>query len=566
MGLLSILAFVWRLGSPGLFDFNEGLYVQAAREMAIRHDWITGTVNGVPFYDKPPLALWCAVLSFMLFGFTEFAARFPVALAGIGMTVLTYALGRAIFGRSAARFAAAFVALNPMALGTARQMTMDIHQSFWVASAMAAFYAAERSQGRKQILFALTFCASCGLGFMAKSFPGLLPLVIVGIYVAIVTRLRFAELTRYARALRPILGMAILAVVVAPWHIAAYQRSGAFFVAEYWTHHHVGLLKATEFDHAQPLWYYIPMLLIGFFPWGFLLPFSDVTRATLRVSDDAARGRLLILLWAAVTFLAFTAMRSKLISYLLPMYPACAILAASAVARQASPRRARVMAAVWGLIGLALIAALAIVHWRLLPMARETTDPEALALITPEMTRVAYLIPATLGAALLAAAVAGWRDSRRGAAWAVGGMAAFTFIAWEVGVPAYDRAVNMPLRHIAAEAGARFDRDTPLVVHIGRPRRPSVFFYLPDYTFHRLLVPNRRDPILLETWDSEPVRAFVAGHRSVYILADHNHGMETLASIPSARVVLRSARWTLFHVLAPAGARPPHQPAGRSSR
>src|SRR5438552_1046497 len=113
---ICFLCFFWRLGSVGLFDFNEGLYVQAAREMNLRGDWTAGSVNGTLFFDKPPLALWLDVISFRLFGVNELAARLPVAISATALVFLTYAFGARWLGRRAGLLGAAMLALSPLYL------------------------------------------------------------------------------------------------------------------------------------------------------------------------------------------------------------------------------------------------------------------------------------------------------------------------------------------------------------------------------------------------------------------------------------------------------------------
>lgn len=112
--------FLLRLGAVGLFDFDEGLYVQAAREIVIRGDVVTPSVNGVRFHDKPALAVWASALSIAAFGAGEAAARLPVALASCLLVVLVWWFCRPRIGRFAALVAAASLALNPLVLGTAR--------------------------------------------------------------------------------------------------------------------------------------------------------------------------------------------------------------------------------------------------------------------------------------------------------------------------------------------------------------------------------------------------------------------------------------------------------------
>ncbi len=543
------LAFYWRLGYPSLFDFNEGLYVQAAREMLLRGDWITGTVNGIPFYDKPPLALWCAAAAFRVLGVSELAARLPVALAATCATLVTYGLARAAMGRRLGLYAAAFLALNPLFMGTTRQMTMDIHQTWWVTAAIGAFWMLERPAARMRWIWSTAFWACCGLGFMSKSFPGLLPIPVVLVYIGVTSggSLRRAW-ERFAR-LQPLAGIVVLALIVAPWHVAAYRQSGHYFIEQYWYLHHVGLLKATDFDHSQPVWYYVPMLFVGFLPWSVWLPFVRIQRADSAVSDESSRTRVLALTWALVIFLTFTAMRSKLISYLLPMYPACAILAASVFSDPMGTYRRRLAACAMAAIGLNCWIVVGLTASVLSPLARSSTDPETIALATPDMFAFACVALSGLGLGLIVAGVCVWREARCGVAPAVAGMCWFVAAACTIGLPAYERSVNEPLRRIVAEASRRMvasdTNQTRLVIHIGRPRRPSVFFYLPESLFRQKPATIKREAILLESWDAAPVRDFIRENGRSMVIGDFSHASKTLAGY-DVRVPARNGRWALF--------------------
>ena len=330
LSALCLLCFFWRLGSAGLFDFNEGLYAQAAREMVLRGDWVAGSVNGVLFFDKPPLALWLTAISYSTFGFTEFAARLPVALAATGLVFLTYWFGARHFSRKAGVLAGAVLALGPLFLGTARQMTMDIHQSLWFAVAMVSFFEGYRAESAAGKRWYYVFWIGCGLAFMAKSVPGLFPVAACLAFVVIQARFRPRDIAMRVWEAKPLAGLLILVLIIAPWHYAAYQKHGDYFYQEYWVLHHVALLKGTDFDHAQPFWYYFPALFAGMFPWSvFLIPalvFAWKQARSTTIADSESTARRFVLVWSLVVFLVFSAMTSKLVSYLLPMYSAAAVL------------------------------------------------------------------------------------------------------------------------------------------------------------------------------------------------------------------------------------------------
>lgn len=545
---LCALCYFWRLGTPGLFDFNEGLYVEAAREMVLRNDYVTGRVNGVPFYDKPPLALWQTALLFRVFGFSEWCARLPVAIAATLTTLLTFWLGSKL-GRRVGLLAAAAFSLNPIVLGTARQMTMDIHQTWWVAAALVSAWLAMQSVGRRATAWWIAFWGCCGLGFLSKSFPGLLPVPVVLVYVLLRSKRKLGNAIRGALEMRPVLGLVVLVAIIAPWHVLAYRKDGSFFVYEYWTLHHLGILHGTEFGHARPVWYYLPVLLGAFFPWSLMLPLA-LSRSNQSESADL-HG--FVVCWAATGFILFSLMKSKLVSYLLPIFPALALLMAIGIDRslqlwEATRRRSPLLLA--GITTAAVIqfAVTGFGWYYLYTHVNRLRDPEALQLTTPAMITYGYVVLALLAVGLAVSAGMAWIRPPTGVAGVITTMVLFTVLTWETGLPAYDRAVNLPLRRIAAAASALGQDGTPLIVHIGRPRRPSVFFYLPPHLFTGPLPADPRRGFLLESWDQEPVRDAIAASARAYVIADSDRGRETLDGLGMVEVVQRAGRWSLFAV------------------
>jgi 4-amino-4-deoxy-L-arabinose transferase-like glycosyltransferase len=548
------LCFFWRLGAIGLFDFNEGLYVQAAREMYLRSDLITATVNGVYFFDKPPFALWCAVFSFYLFGVSEFAARFPVALSATLLTFLVYGFGARYFGRLAGLLAAAMVALNPMMFGTARQMTMDIHQSLWFAVALVCFFAAYQSKTPRGKWLSLGLWAGCGLSFMSKSVPGLFPLYVAFVFILIQERFQIRAVWTRIRETKPLPGLLVLAVIISPWHILAYRVHGEIFYQEYWVLHHVALLHGTDFSHAQPFWYYLPALLLGLFPWSLFLPaalWQALRPKTIEDSEssppEAAVARLFILIWTLSILLLFSAMTSKLISYLLPMYAAAALLVGDWMARAIKAPKERALRFTTLTLSIAavglLIAGMVGLHWIAsapgAARAREDLPLELQALIRN------ILIVVALGFSAVAALI--WTGRRLSGVSAMAAtMSAFFGLALWQGSASIQSALHTPLHTLAQEAGMKLQTGTPLAVYIGQPRRPSVFFYMPASVF-RLIPgePNRKN-YLLETGEAPALIAFLETNRPAYILTDARRAETLLSASPSLVVIESQGKWRLL--------------------
>ncbi|MCX6361826.1 MAG: glycosyltransferase family 39 protein [Armatimonadetes bacterium] len=544
---LCVICFLWRLGVPSLFDFNEGLYVQAAREMLLRGDLVTASVNGIWFYDKPPLALWLVVACFKLFGVTEWAARLPVALAACGLTCLTWAVARRWFGRSAALVAAAALALSPIFIGTARQMTMDIHQALWVAVSVLMFWQCERSSGRRSLVWAMGAWTAMGLAVLAKSVPGFVPLPCVAVWLVWEHQGRPRDILRGIARTRPWFGIPLLLAVILPWHLLAYRAHGQEFWYQYWTHHHVGILTGQEFSHAQPFWYYAPALLASMLPWSFLLPGAIKHGFTGSAGEPGAASlRRLAAVWCVLTVILFSLMRSKLVSYLLPMYPAAAILIGEYAAASLSATRRRGY-----LIGMAcaatvLLAASVAGIVVLTRSASAATDPEAQALLSPGMVAYGRAAAAVLGATGLGMIISlALRAPRMAVGMCAAGMAGFIITTFGPGIGAYQASVNAPLHAATARAAKAAAEGRPVAIYIGRPRRPSVHFYLPS-GLYRGPLPPQDAPYLVEASEAAPLARFAAMAPTGAILAD-SHRLPELEKLLgySLPVEYGAGRWRL---------------------
>ena len=139
--VICFIAFFAQLGAYGLFDLDEALYVNCAREMNLNHDFVVPTVNGQPFFEKPPLIYWEAAISMRVFGKSELAARLPSVVATILLIGLVYLFGRRFLSARSGFIAACLLAVCPMIFGSARQLTTDATLNICIFSALACFCA-----------------------------------------------------------------------------------------------------------------------------------------------------------------------------------------------------------------------------------------------------------------------------------------------------------------------------------------------------------------------------------------------------------------------------------------
>jgi len=488
--LLCWLAFFNGLGALGLTDKTEALFVEVAREMLARHDWVTPWWNGERFFDYPVGGYWMVVTSFRVFGISEWAARLPsalaasaVVLAGFGLTLAWASPQEAVrqrWGRSL--LAAGVLATSPGWIGWGRVATTDMVLSSTITLALFSFLLAHRR--REQPLTAnlgrIGFALFSAIAVLVKGPVGLL---LPGLVVVV-----FLTLTGQWRPwLKPgaLLAMALLfAGVCLPWYAAATQANGSAFLDAFLGFSNVQRFTNVLYRHPGPPWFYLPWVLLLLLPWSlFLAPamaalrfwrWSQWRRAA---SDPALELPLFLLLWLVVIVGFFSAAATKLPGYILPAMPAGSLLVALwwRPLPPVAPPGPRALGLWGGLDGLLLavlaVAAVIAPRWA-------ATDPAhpgfALALSDSGL-------PLRLGALLAASAIATLLLLRRGPLrpwlWIpnLAGFLAILALVIAPMAPLLDRERQLPIRTLARSAREAARADEPLWV-IGT-KRYSVLFY-----------------------------------------------------------------------------------------
>jgi dolichol-phosphate mannosyltransferase len=313
------LLFLTRLKAP-LLEPQEPRYAEIARQMLAENRWLVPTLHGQDYLDKPPLLYWLLMASYRLFGVHDWAARMVPGLAGV-LTVLTAWLwARRGLGARAAFWGALALCLSARFVYLGRMLVMDGLLALWTTAALAAAHRALTGGPRLRWRPWLLSAAACGLGLLTK---GPVALVLVAVPL-----LAFAFLDRRcprvgwggaAAYLGAALGLA------APWFTATALARPGFAAAFFWRHHVVRF--AAPFDHQEPVWFYLPGLLLGLMPWTLLLPglvcFLARRSARAGAQRPSAFGFfLLAFLWP---LLFFSASGCKRAVYLLPALPPLAL-------------------------------------------------------------------------------------------------------------------------------------------------------------------------------------------------------------------------------------------------
>jgi hypothetical protein len=313
------IAFFHNLGRLPLLEPDEGRYAEIPREMLASGDFITPYLNYVKYFEKPPLHYWLNALSFSVFGQNEFAARFPGTLLGLGGVFIVYLLGRKLFDRRNALCAALIMGTSVGYLLMSRINFTDMTLTFCMTACLGFFILAVHDDGPHKGTYYHLFYLFSALAVLAKGLIGIvLPGAIIFIYFVLTKRWRLL------REMRLTTGILLFLLVASPWFILVSLRNPEFphffFIRE-----HFQRFLTKVHGRYQPFWFFVPVLIGCMLPWSFFIPAAarDFWRKRRESNHDV---RLYLMLWAAVIFLFFSKSDSKLIPYILPVFPPLALL------------------------------------------------------------------------------------------------------------------------------------------------------------------------------------------------------------------------------------------------
>ncbi len=312
---LAAILFFFHLGSYGLWEPDEGRYAEIPREMLASGDFILPHLNYVAYVEKPPLLYWMTAVSLHLFGENELGARMVPALSAMLGVLATYLFGLRAFDRRRALLAGAILVTSPLYAALAQVLTTDMLLATLMSIAFFSFFLAWRDGGR----WRWAFYGAMGLGVLTKGPIG----VVLPILAATVFLWWEGELRAGVKKLRPASGLMLTVAIAAPWFVAVAIRMPDF-VWFYLVGEHFRRFFQATYSHGEPIYFYLPVLLAGLFPWS-LAGLLSIRRG----SSDPARSFCLIA--ASVALVFFSLASSKLIPYILPALPPIALLIADAI-------------------------------------------------------------------------------------------------------------------------------------------------------------------------------------------------------------------------------------------
>ena len=319
VSLASLALFLFRAGAMPLTDPDEGRYALIARQMATSGDCLIPQLFGLPYLEKPPLLYWLTSTMFRLFGATELPARIGPALAAAFGVLAAGCFGRT-FSPTAGVLAAAVLALCGLYFVLARILVTDMLFSVTLAVALFAFFQHREALAPSR-RWAVTFWTSLALATLSK---GPVAVVIAALVIAV-----DAFLDRSARSLldrRLVASSPIFLAIALPWFAFVQARYPSFLWFYVWREH---LERAAGREHVESFFWYVPWVLGGSMPWTPLAVFAAPFwwRLSRQASLEGRAARFL-LVWTVTVFALFSTSRSKLATYILPVFPPLAVLLA----------------------------------------------------------------------------------------------------------------------------------------------------------------------------------------------------------------------------------------------
>jgi len=308
--IVAVFIMFFQLGSYPLLDPDEPVYAQTAREMLAAGDLLSPRIYGDFWYDKPPMYYWLVGAASLVFGMGEFAARFPSALLAVAGSVYLYLSVARLISIRAGVFSALILTTSLEYFYLGKAAVTDMTLSFCLMVALLSFI--EKKYLRFYIFAALAFVTKGPIGLF---FPG----AIVFLYLMVTNR--WKELSKMS----VVPGILLFTAVAAPWYLLMIHFHGAAFVDTFLGFHNVTRFTSPEHASGAVWYYFIPVLLVGFFPWTAIL-FQSLW-CSLTTSRRERPILLFFLSWAAVIFVFFSISATKLVSYILPMFPALAVIA-----------------------------------------------------------------------------------------------------------------------------------------------------------------------------------------------------------------------------------------------
>lgn len=411
--LLICFCLVWfyTLGARTLVPSDEGRYAEIAREMAASGDFLTPQLNGIKYFGKPPLQAWMTALGFSVFGLGEWQARLWTGLCGLAGMFMVFLAGSRVYSAATGVTAALVLGSSFFWAVAAHVASYDMGLSAMLTCALCAMLIAQRpaASPREQRNWMLGCWAAMALAVLSKGLAGI---VLPGMVLVLYTLA--SRDWRIWRRLHVVPGLALFLAIAAPWFVLVSLENPEF-PAFFFIREHVGRFTSDVHSRQAPWHYFLPFLIVGMTPWFGVL--AQSLRHGLRGSAAGFEPGRFLVVWAVSILVFFSLLHAKLPAYILPVFPALALLLARYL-DSASHKAIIVAAAAAALLGAAVLVLL----WIGPALVKN------MQALTPAQRGYTYWI-AGAAALLVSGGIAAAWLTRRARAWALTVLAAAGFLA-----------------------------------------------------------------------------------------------------------------------------------------
>jgi len=346
---LLILGFLWGaiyfagMFAPALLDDVDTIHAEAAREMLVRHDWVTMYTNGIRYLEKAPLMYWSLATSYSLFGVSDWSTRLPLMLGVLAVLLATYGLGRYAYGEAGGLWSGVVLATSIGPYIFTRFLIPDVLVGLWLTIGYY-FFLRSLEEDPPSRWTCWGFAATCALNVLTKGLIGLVfPAGAIGLYLIMTGNLR------HLLRLRLLSSTLVFLLIAAPWHVLAAIRNPAqgsvrgflwfYFINEH-LYRFLNKRVPAGYD-TVPLFIFWGLLLAWLLPWSVFLPEAlreiPVRLRVLRGNlTRPQRANLLFFLWAMV-IVVFFSFSTRQEYYTIPALPGMALLVGAWLARESAP-------------------------------------------------------------------------------------------------------------------------------------------------------------------------------------------------------------------------------------
>ena len=363
--LIAGAIFFTSIGKARLWDRDEPRNAGCAMEMMERGNYVVPIFNDELRHQKPALLYWLMISAYKLFGTNEFSARFWSAILGCGTVLLTYGIGRVMFGSRVAMIAGIALASSLMFAVAARAATPDSVLIFFSTLGIYFFVIGTFARDRnghpalrvahhwfpQDFRYVVAMNLAFGFAVLAKGPVGLvIPTAIIGMFLliqrlpptdaakrngfskAIISTLRVINPVHFFQTcwyMRPVTALFCAAAIAAPWFIAVHVQTEGQFSKLFFLNENLNRATSVMENHSGGWWFYPLAIAIGFFPWSILFG-PTIVACSQAIAQDAKKRPFIVFLtcWVLVQIGLFSLAETKLPSYVTPCYPALALLTA----------------------------------------------------------------------------------------------------------------------------------------------------------------------------------------------------------------------------------------------